>query len=124
MSRSQHQKRVNYGLDSGDYTDRTSSYGPRPQSGTAPAAPSGTQTVGSTLTAAANPTFVGSAQGGTITVTKQWVRGDSRTPIGTANSNTYVLVTADKTHRVRVRYIAKNKLGEWWVESSPTGIIP
>lgn len=124
MGRSQARRRAIQGIDSSNFVDTTSNLGPRPTTNTQPAAPTGTLGGTNVLTAAAAPSFNGYA-GGTPVVTRQWLVGENRQPIAGATGTTYTQVNANVVgRRIRVRYIAKTKLGEFHVESLPTGVVP
>ena len=127
MGRSQDQKREHYGKDSSDRPageNENSDLKPKRTTSTAIAAPTGTQTVGQTLTAAAIPTFTGPSQGGAITTSRRWVNGENRAAIAGQTGATHVITAPSQTKRIRVQYLATNGFGTTVVESAPTGIIP
>lgn len=98
--------------------------GAAPYNTVAPAAPTGTKTVGQTLTAQ-NGTWIGDA---TITYTYQWVRYDSATTaaytvIGGATDSTYVLQAADQTKFVGVIVTATNAMGAITALSARTTVV-
>lgn len=98
--------------------------GEAPYNTVAPAAPTGTKTVGQTLTAV-NGTWDGDA---TITYTYQWVRYDSATTrnytaITGATSGTYVLQAGDATKYIGVLVTATNALGASTAQSARTTVV-
>lgn len=122
MGRSQRGRRELAGIDSGDFTgDEVSDFRPKRTTTTAIAAPTGTKTVGSTLTAAANPAFTARNIGGTIAVTRKWLRNG--VPISGATGATYVLAAGDLAKFISVRYIATYGFGRTEVDSIATTAI-
>jgi hypothetical protein len=110
MARSQRHLRDVYGIDSSNNNS-----GPTndPKILTAPSI-AGSATNGQTLTGT-NGTSTGP---GTITTTRQWLRGT--TPISGATNATYVLTGADVGHVIRFRNIVSNQFGSVNNDSSPT----
>lgn len=91
--------------------------GPLPASLTKPAI-TGTATVGQTLTST-NGTWTDNP----TTYTRRWLRDG--VAISGATATTYVLVTADKTHKISVEVTAKNAKGTGKAAvSAPTVTIP
>lgn len=89
-----------------------------PTNATLPA-PSGTPTVGQTLTAPAG-TWTGYPV--PWLVSRQWVRG-AATDIPGATGVTYTLVGADATNTIRCRVTMSNGIGDVTATSAPTATV-
>jgi hypothetical protein len=88
--------------------------GPEPLNTVAPAAPTGTQTVGEVLTASTGTWD--SQSNGTITYSYQWTRSDDGSGTGEADisgatASTYILIVADIGKFIRCRVRASNDGG-------------